>query len=65
MVFSLVIGVALGAQRAVAQLRIDVPRIPGVPKAETLKRDQPKPELPRADESRSADGRPMRSMATH
>ena len=51
-----VIVVALTAQSAVAQFRIDIPRIPGVPKVEKPKREQSRPEPPKGERERSTEG---------
>ena len=45
-----VIVAALAAQSAAAQIRIDIPRIPGLPKLEKPKREQPRPEPPKGTE---------------
>jgi len=49
---------AFCSQSAIAQIRIDIPRIPGAPKVDTGKREQPKPNQPSTDDSRPAQGKP-------
>jgi hypothetical protein len=53
-----VIVVALCAQTALTQIRIEIPRLPGVPKVEKPKREQPNPEQPKTESSRSAARQP-------
>jgi len=55
--FAALIISALCAQTGLAQIRIDIPRLPGPPRVERPKREQPKPEQPEAERTRSTEGR--------
>lgn len=47
--------VAFCALNGLAQIRIDIPRLPDLPRVERPRRDQPKPEQPKSSDSRLSD----------